>query len=85
MLPEFAIAGKDIQGSCLCIDNSVNQPHVKAIKNDHGYCNSKIELLNDNEQNENSNQVHFKIKNVSAACTYKCFICGYMRQELFLL
>ena len=76
MLPEFAIAGKDMQGSCLCTDDNGNRPRVKAIKNDYGYCNSKLELLNGNEQNVNSNQVHFQIENISATCTYKCFIHG---------
>ena len=72
MLPEFAIAGKDIQGSCLCTDDNGKQSRMIQ----YGYCNSKIELLNGNEQNVNSNQVHFQINNISATCTYKCFIHG---------
>ena len=76
MLPKFAYAGQDIGGSCLWIGDNANRPRIKAIKNDHEYCNSKVKLLNDKEESINPNQVHFQIKDVSATCTYICFLHG---------
>lgn len=71
-MPENVIAGEDLHGTC--ISEHDERPRVTMVRN--GKCSSEVEYINANGQNDNCGQADFLIKNISATCTYRCFLCG---------
>ena len=71
LVVEFVFAGEDVHASCIADHDE--RPRVMVIKDDK--CNSKVEYLNTNGQNENCGQADFLVKNISTTCKYRCFLC----------